>query len=98
MATKMDKLENKRSKLLMDIERTQAIVEKETQKLQDLKARLEAVEYEITAALMIENDVNLDQLKELLQMDGVKELLTPTSQNTNSYSEVQEQSLAEEGV
>ncbi|CAI3335668.1 hypothetical protein [Enterococcus cecorum] len=95
---KMEKLENKRKKLLSDIERSESIIEKESEKLSALKEKLEVTEYEITAALMVENDLNLDQLKELLQMDGVKELLTPTSQNTNSYSEVQEQSLAEEGV
>lgn len=77
---KMEKLENKRKKLLSDIERSESIIEKENEKLSALKEKLEVTEYEITAALMVENDLNLDQLKELLQMEGLKDLLDSPKQ------------------
>lgn len=77
---KMEKLENKRKKLLSDIERSESIIEKENEKLSALKEKLEVTEYEITAALMVENDLNLDQLKELLQMEGLKDLLDSSKQ------------------
>ena len=77
---KMEKLENKRKKLLSDIERSETIIEKENEKLSALKEKLEVTEYEITAALMVENDLNLDQLKELLQMEGLKDLLDSPKQ------------------
>lgn len=77
---KMEKLENKRKKLLSDIERSESIIKKENEKLAALKEKLEVTEYEITAALMVENDLNLDQLKELLQMEGLKDLLDSPKQ------------------
>lgn len=77
---KMEKLENKRKKLLSDIERSESIIEKENEKLSALKEKLEVTEYEITAALMVKNDLNLDQLKELLQMEGLRDLLDTSKQ------------------
>lgn len=94
---KMEKLENKRKKLLSDIERSETIIEKENEKLSALKEKLEVTEYEITAALMVENDLNLDQLKELLQMEGLKDLLdTPKQSEEVAVENIEENFVREE--
>ncbi|MCJ0538691.1 hypothetical protein [Enterococcus cecorum] len=94
---KMEKLENKRKKLLSDIERSESIVKKENEKLAALKEKLEVTEYEITAALMVENDLNLDQLKELLQMEGLKDLLdTPKQVEEVVLENIEENFVREE--
>ncbi|CAI3306928.1 hypothetical protein CIRMBP1315_00051 [Enterococcus cecorum] len=94
---KMEKLENKRKKLLSDIERSESIIEKENEKLSALKEKLEVTEYEITAALMVENDLNLDQLKELLQMEGLKDLLdTPKQSEEVAVENIEENFVREE--
>lgn len=94
---KMEKLENKRKKLLSDIERSESIIEKENEKLSALKEKLEVTEYEITAALMVENDLNLDQLKELLQMEGLKALLdTPKQSEEVAVENIEENFVREE--
>lgn len=94
---KMEKLENKRKKLLSDIERSETIIEKENEKLSALKEKLEVTEYEITAALMVENDLNLDQLKELLQMEGLKDLLdSPKQTEEVAVENIEENFVREE--
>lgn len=94
---KMEKLENKRKKLLSDIERSESIIEKENEKLSALKKKLEVTEYEITAALMVENDLNLDQLKELLQMEGLKDLLdSPKQTEEVAVENIEENFVREE--
>ncbi|CAI3269214.1 hypothetical protein CIRMBP1230_00582 [Enterococcus cecorum] len=93
---KMEKLENKRKKLLSDIERSESIIEKENEKLSALKEKLEVTEYEITAALMVENDLNLDQLKELLQMEGLKDLLDSPKQAEEVVVENMEENFVRE--
>lgn len=94
---KMEKLENKRKKLLSDIERSESIIEKENEKLSALKEKLEVTEYEITAALMVENDLNLDQLKELLQMEGLKDLLdSPKQTQEVAVEDIEENFVREE--
>lgn len=94
---KMEKLENKRKKLLSDIERSETIIEKENEKLSALKEKLEVTEYEITAALMVEKDLNLDQLKELLQMEGLKDLLdTPKQSEEVAVENIEENFVREE--
>ena len=94
---KMEKLENKRKKLLSDIERSETIIEKENEKLSALKEKLEVTEYEITAALMVENDLNLDQLKELLQMEGLKDLLdSPKQTEEVAIENIEENFVREE--
>lgn len=94
---KMEKLENKRKKLLSDIERSESIIKKENEKLAALKEKLEVTEYEITAALMVENDLNLDQLKELLQMEGLKDLLdTPKKVEEVVLENIEENFVREE--
>lgn len=94
---KMEKLENKRKKLLSDIERSETIIEKENEKLSALKEKLEVTEYEITAALMVENDLNLDQLKKLLQMEGLKDLLdTPKQSEEVAVENIEENFVREE--
>lgn len=94
---KMEKLENKRKKLLSDIERSESIIEKENEKLSALKEKLEVTEYEITAALMVENDLNLDQLKELLQMEGLKDLLdSPKQAEEVAVENIEENFVREE--
>ncbi|CAI3323782.1 hypothetical protein [Enterococcus cecorum] len=94
---KMEKLENKRKKLLSDIERSESIIEKENEKLSALKEKLEVTEYEITAALMVENDLNLDQLKELLQMEGLKDLLdSPKQTEEVAVENIEENFMREE--
>ncbi|CAI3336209.1 hypothetical protein CIRMBP1196_01261 [Enterococcus cecorum] len=94
---KMEKLENKRKKLLSDIERSESIIEKENEKLSALKEKLEVTEYEITAALMVENDLNLDQLKELLQMEGLKDLLdSPKQTEEVAVENIEENFVREE--
>lgn len=94
---KMEKLENKRKKLLSDIDRSESIIEKENEKLSALKEKLEVTEYEITAALMVENDLNLDQLKELLQMEGLKDLLdTPKQSEEVAVENIEENFVREE--
>ena len=94
---KMEKLENKRKKLLSDIERSESIIEKENEKLSVLKEKLEVTEYEITAALMVENDLNLDQLKELLQMEGLKDLLdSPKQTEEVAVENIEENFVREE--
>lgn len=94
---KMEKLENKRKKLLSDIERSETIIEKENEKLSALKEKLEVTEYEITAALMVENDLNLDQLKELLQMEGLKDLLdSPKQTEKVAVENIEENFVREE--
>ncbi|XBG85866.1 hypothetical protein V4S38_12970 [Enterococcus cecorum] len=94
---KMEKLENKRKKLLSDIERSESIIKKENEKLVALKEKLEVTEYEITAALMVENDLNLDQLKELLQMEGLKDLLdTPKQVEEVVLENIEENFVREE--
>lgn len=94
---KMEKLENKRKKLLSDIERSESIIEKENEKLSALKEKLEVTEYEITAALMVENDLNLDQLKELLQMEGLKDLLdSPKQTEEVAVKNIEENFVREE--
>ncbi|CAI3313122.1 hypothetical protein CIRMBP1284_01080 [Enterococcus cecorum] len=94
---KMEKLENKRKKLLSDIERSESIIKKENEKLAALKEKLEVTEYEITAALMVENDLNLDQLKELLQMEGLKDLLdTPKQVEEVVLENIEENFVREE--
>ncbi|CAI3328549.1 hypothetical protein CIRMBP1310_00241 [Enterococcus cecorum] len=94
---KMEKLENKRKKLLSDIERSESIIEKENEKLSALKEKLEVTEYEITAALMVENDLNLDQLKELLQMEGLKDLLdSPKQTEEVAIENIEENFVREE--
>ena len=93
---KMEKLENKRKKLLSDIERSESIIEKENEKLSALKEKLEVTEYEITAALMVENDLNLDQLKELLQMEGLKDLLDSPKQTEEVAVENMEENFTKE--
>lgn len=94
---KMEKLENKRKKLLSDIERSESIIEKENEKLSALKEKLEVTEYEITAALMVENDLNLDQLKELLQMEGLKDLLdSPKQTQEVAVENIEENFVREE--
>ena len=94
---KMEKLENKRKKLLSDIERSETIIEKENEKLSALKEKLEVTEYEITAALMVENDLNLDQLKELLQMEGLKDLLdSPKQTEEVAVANIEENFVREE--
>lgn len=94
---KMEKLENKRKKLLSDIERSGSIIEKENEKLSALKEKLEVTEYEITAALMVENDLNLDQLKELLQMEGLKDLLdSPKQTEEVAVENIEENFMREE--
>ena len=93
---KMEKLENKRKKLLSDIERSESIIEKENEKLSALKEKLEVTEYEITAALMVENDLNLDQLKELLQMEGLKDLLDSPKQTEEVVVENMEENFVRE--
>ncbi|OUZ13614.1 hypothetical protein [Enterococcus cecorum] len=93
---KMEKLENKRKKLLSDIERSESIIEKENEKLSALKEKLEVTEYEITAALMVENDLNLDQLKELLQMEGLKDLLDSPKQTEEVAVENMEENFVRE--
>lgn len=94
---KMEKLENRRKKLLSDIERSESIIEKENEKLSALKEKLEVTEYEITAALMVENDLNLDQLKELLQMEGLKDLLdSPKQTEEVAVENIEENFMREE--
>ncbi|WP_240936307.1 hypothetical protein [Enterococcus cecorum] len=94
---KMEKLENKRKKLLSDIERSESIIEKENEKLSALKEKLEVTEYEITAALLVENDLNLDQLKELLQMEGLKDLLdSPKQTEEVAVENIEENFVREE--
>ena len=94
---KMEKLENKRKKLLSDIERSESIIKKENEKLAALKEKLEVTEYEITAALMVENDLNLDQLKELLQMERLKDLLdTPKQVEEVVLENIEENFVREE--
>lgn len=94
---KMEKLENKRKKLLSDIERSESVIEKENEKLSALKEKLEVTEYEITAALMVENDLNLDQLKELLQMEGLKDLLdSPKQTEEVAVENIEENFVREE--
>ena len=94
---KMEKLENKRKKLLSDIERSETIIEKENEKLSALKEKLEVTEYEITADLMVENDLNLDQLKELLQMEGLKDLLdSPKQTEEVAVENIEENFVREE--
>ena len=94
---KMEKLENKRKKLLSDIERSETIIEKENEKLSALKEKLEVTEYEITAALVVENDLNLDQLKELLQMEGLKDLLdSPKQTEEVAIENIEENFVREE--
>lgn len=93
---KMEKLENKRKKLLSDIERSESIIKKENEKLAALKEKLEVTEYEITAALMVENDLNLDQLKELLQMEGLKDLLDSPKQTEEVVVENMEENFVRE--
>ena len=94
---KMEKLENKRKKLLSDIERSESIIKKENEKLAALKEKLEVTEYEITAALMLENDLNLDQLKELLQMEGLKDLLdSPKQTEEVAVENIEENFVREE--
>lgn len=94
---KMEKLENRRKKLLSDIERSESIIEKENEKLSALKEKLEVTEYEITAALMVENDLNLDQLKELLQMEGLKDLLdSPKQTEEVAVENIEENFVREE--
>ena len=94
---KMEKLENKRKKLLSDIERSESIIEKENEKLSALKEKLEVTEYEITAALMVENDLNLDQLKELLQMEGLKDSLdSPKQTEEVAVANIEENFVREE--
>ncbi|CAI3251257.1 hypothetical protein CIRMBP1239_00440 [Enterococcus cecorum] len=94
---KMEKLENKRKKLLSDIERSESIIKKENEKLAALKEKLEVTEYEITAALMVENDLNLDQLKELLQMEGLKDLLdSPKQTEEVAVENIEENFVREE--
>lgn len=94
---KMEKLENKRKKLLSDIDRSESIIEKENEKLSALKEKLEVTEYEITAALMVENDLNLDQLKELLQMEGLKDLLdSPKQTEEVAVENIEENFVREE--
>lgn len=95
---KMEKLENKRKKLLSDIERSESIIEKENEKLSALKEKLEVTEYEITAALMVENDLNLDQLKELLQMEGLKDLLDSPKQTEEVAVENIEENFVKEAM
>lgn len=95
---KMEKLENKRKKLLSDIERSETIIEKENEKLSALKEKLEVTEYEITAALMVENDLNLDQLKELLQMEGLKDLLDSPKQTQEVAVENIEENFVREEI
>ena len=95
---KMEKLENKRKKLLSDIERSESIIEKENEKLSALKEKLEVTEYEITAALMVENDLNLDQLKELLQMEGLKDLLDSPKQTEEVAEENIEENFVREEI
>ena len=95
---KMEKLENKRKKLLSDIERSETIIEKENEKLSALKEKLEVTEYEITAALMVENDLNLDQLKELLQMEGLKDLLDSPKQTQEVDVENIEENFVREEI
>ncbi|WP_244469773.1 hypothetical protein [Enterococcus cecorum] len=95
---KMEKLENKRKKLLSDIERSESIIEKENEKLSALKEKLEVTEYEITAALMVENDLNLDQLKELLQMEGLKDLLDSPKQTQEVDGENIEENFVREEI
>lgn len=95
---KMEKLENKRKKILSDIERSEAIIEKENEKLSALKEKLEVTEYEITAALMVENDLNLDQLKELLQMEGLKDLLDSPKQTQEVAVENIEENFVREEI
>lgn len=95
---KMEKLENKRKKLLSDIERSESIIEKENEKLSALKEKLEVTEYEITAALMVENDLNLDQLKELLQMEGLKDLLDSPKQTEEVAVENIEENFVREEI
>ncbi|CAI3476052.1 hypothetical protein [Enterococcus cecorum] len=95
---KMEKLENKRKKLLSDIERSESIIEKENEKLSALKEKLEVTEYEITAALMVENDLNLDQLKELLQMEGLKDLLDSPKQTQEVAVENIEENFVREEI
>ncbi|CAI3410321.1 hypothetical protein MMJ53_03970 [Enterococcus cecorum] len=95
---KMEKLENKRKKLLSDIERSESIIEKENEKLSALKEKLEVTEYEITAALMVENDLNLDQLKELLQMEGLKDLLDSPKQTQEVDVENIEENFVREEI
>ena len=92
----MEKLENKRKKLLSDIERSESIIKKENEKLAALKEKLEVTEYEITAALMVENDLNLDQLKELLQMEGLKDLLDSPKQTEEVVVENMEENFVRE--
>lgn len=94
---KMEKLENKRKKLMSDIERSESIIKKENEKLAALKEKLEVTEYEITAALMVENDLNLDQLKELLQMEGLKDLLdSPKQTEEVAVENIEENFVREE--
>lgn len=95
---KMEKLENKRKKLLSDIDRSESIIEKENEKLSALKEKLEVTEYEITAALMVENDLNLDQLKELLQMEGLKDLLDSPKQTQEVAVENIEENFVREEI
>ena len=95
---KMEKLENKRKKLLSDIERSESIIKKENEKLAALKEKLEVTEYEITAALMVENDLNLDQLKELLQMEGLKDLLDSPKQTEEVAEENIEENFVREEI
>ena len=62
-----------------------------------MKEKLEVTEYEITAALMVENDLNLDQLKELLQMEGLKDLLdTPKQAEEVAVENMEENFVREE--
>lgn len=82
---------------MSDIERSESIIKKENEKLAALKEKLEVTEYEITAALMVENDLNLDQLKELLQMEGLKDLLdTPKQVEEVVLENIEENFVREE--
>lgn len=68
------------------------------EKLAALKEKLEVTEYEITAALMVENDLNLDQLKELLQMEGLKDLLDSPKQTQEVAVENIEENFVREEI